>query len=147
VGAPFPFEHGVTTYSASHLFHMWNMAFETAGFRDDRGRLAGEANVMAQTVMKLDPSDPLARFNAALEVLEGHLARVLADDRNAVQSTEILELRDQVKFLTDERDQLLSDLEAERVRIQRLKAANEEVSDRLDAVMRALKDMTPEMQG
>ena len=102
---------------------------------------------MAQTVMKLDPSDPLARFDAALEVLEGHLARVLANDRNAVQSAEILELRDQVKFLTDERDQLLSDLEAERARIQRLKGANEEVSERLDAVMRALKDIAPEMQG
>ena len=101
---------------------------------------------MAQTVMNLDSSDPLARFEAALEVLEGHLARVLADDPKAAQSAEILQVRDQVKLLTEERDQLLSDLEAERARVQRLRAANAEVSERLNAVMKALKDMAPEMQ-
>lgn len=102
---------------------------------------------MAQTMMKLDPSDPLARFDAALDALEGNVARVLADDQGQVQSAEILELREQVKFLTDERDQLLADLEAERTRVRRLKAANEEVSGRLDAVVGALKDMSPAMQG
>lgn len=102
---------------------------------------------MAQTVMKLDPSDPLARFDAALDVLEGHLAQVLADDRGKVPSAEIVELREQVKFLTEERDQLVADLAAERNRAQRLKAANDDVAERLDAVMRALKDIAPAMQG
>lgn len=101
---------------------------------------------MAQTMMELDPSDPVARFDAALDVLEGHLARVLADDRNKFQSSEIVELREQVEFLTGERDRLLADLEAEQARAQRLKAANKEVSDRLDAIMSALKDMSPAMQ-
>lgn len=101
---------------------------------------------MAQTIMKLDPSDPLARFDAALDALEGNLAQILADDQGQVQSAEILELREQVKFLTDERDQLLSDLETERTRVRRLKTANEEVSDRLDAVMGVLRDMAPAMQ-
>jgi uncharacterized coiled-coil DUF342 family protein len=102
---------------------------------------------MAQTVMKLDPSDPLARFDAALDVLEVHLAQVLADDRDKAPSAEIVELREQVKFLTEERDQLVADLAAERNRAQRLKAANDEVAERLDAVMRALKDIAPAMQG
>ncbi|MEM8643526.1 MAG: DUF4164 family protein [Pseudomonadota bacterium] len=101
---------------------------------------------MAQTMMKLDPSDPLARFDAALAALEGNLARVLADDKGKVQSAEILELREQVKFLTEERDQLLADLEAERARVRRLKAANEDVSGRLDAVMGALRNIAPAMQ-
>ncbi|MEM7399862.1 MAG: DUF4164 family protein [Pseudomonadota bacterium] len=97
-------------------------------------------------MMKLDPSDPLARFDAALAALEGNLARVLADDKGKVQSAEILELREQVKFLTEERDQLLADLEAERARVRRLKAANEDVSGRLDAVMGALRNIAPAMQ-
>ena len=101
---------------------------------------------MAQTMMKLDPSDPLARFDTALAALEGNLARVLADDKGKVQSAEILELREQVKFLTEERDQLLADLEAERARVRRLKAANEDVSGRLDAVMGALRNIAPAMQ-
>jgi hypothetical protein len=147
VGVPFPIEHGITTYFASRLFHMRNMAFEAVGFRDSRRRLAGRANTMAQTMMKMDPSDPVARFDAALEALEGHLGRVLADDRGQAESAELLELREQVKFLTDERDQLLADLEAERTRVRRLKAANEDVSDRLDAVVGALKDMAPAMEG
>ncbi len=102
---------------------------------------------MAQTMMKLDPNDPVARFDAALEALEGHLGRVLSDDRGQAESAELLELREQVKFLTDERDQLLADLEAERTRVRRLKAANADVSDRLDAVVGALKDMAPAMEG
>ena len=76
-----------------------------------------------------------------------HLAQVLADDRDKAPSAEIVELREQVKFLTEERDQLVADLAAERNRAQRLKAANDEVAERLDAVMRALKDIAPAMQG
>lgn len=102
---------------------------------------------MAQTMMKLDPSDPLGRLDAALDTLEGNLSRVLADDRDKATAAELLALQEQVKFMTEERDQLLADLEAERARVRRLKAANEEVSDRLDAVAGALKDIAPAMQG
>ena len=42
-----------------------------------------------------------------------------------------------------ERDQLLVDLEAERSRVRRLKAANDEVSGRLEAMTGTLKDMMP----
>ncbi len=49
--------------------------------------------------------------------------------------------------MTEERDQLLADLEAERRRVRRLKAANDEVSVRLEAVMGTLKDMMPAMPG
>ncbi len=56
-------------------------------------------------------------------------------------------LKEEIRFLTDERDQLLIDLEAERTRIRRLKAANDEVSGRLDAVLGTLKDMMPAMPG
>lgn len=102
---------------------------------------------MAQTMMKLDPSDPLGRLDAALDALEGNLSRVLADDRDKAAAAELLALQEQVRFMTEERDQLLADLEAERARVRRLKAANEEVSDRLDAVVGALKDIAPAMQG
>jgi len=101
---------------------------------------------MAQSMMNLDPSDPLARFDAALAALEGNLSRVLTGDKNKVQSSEILELREQIRFLTEERDQLLADLEAERARVRRLKAANEDVSGRLDAVIGTLRGMAPAMQ-
>ena len=59
----------------------------------------------------------------------------------------IAELREQVRFLNEERDRLLTDLDAERNRVRRLKAANEEVSDRLEAVMMTLKDMMPAVPG
>ena len=54
---------------------------------------------------------------------------------------------EQVRFLTEERDRLLSDLDAERNRSRRLKAANEEVSGRLEAVMVTLKDLMPAVPG
>lgn len=102
---------------------------------------------MAQTEMKLDPTDSLARFDAAMDALIGHLGRVLAEDGAKADPKELSALQNQVKFLTKERDQLLADLEAERTRVKRLKSANVEVSDRLEAVMGALKDMAPAMQG
>lgn len=102
---------------------------------------------MAQTEMKLDPTDSLARFDAAMDVLMGHLGRVLAEDGAKSDPEVLYALQNQVKFLTEERDQLLADLEAERTRVKRLKSANVEVSDRLEAVMGALKDMAPAMQG
>ena len=59
----------------------------------------------------------------------------------------IAELKDQVHFLSQERERLLADLDAERNRVRRLKAANEEVSGRLEAVMVTLKDLMPAVPG
>ena len=59
----------------------------------------------------------------------------------------IAELREQVRFLTEERDRLRLDLDAEKSRVRRLKAANDEVSGRLEAVMITLKDMMPAVSG
>jgi hypothetical protein len=56
-------------------------------------------------------------------------------------------MQEHVRYLADERDQLLLDLDAERDRVRRLKAANEEVAGRLEAVMGTLKDMMPAAPG
>ena len=80
------------------------------------------------------------RLDSAVDELEGRLQQVFYDgdsDASAVV------LKEQVRFLTDERDQLLVDLEAERSRVRRLKAANDEVSGRLEAMTGTLKDMMP----
>jgi hypothetical protein len=52
-------------------------------------------------------------------------------------------LREKVRFLTEERDRLLKELNAERARAHRLAAANKDVSGRLTAVMVTLKDLMP----
>jgi hypothetical protein len=52
-------------------------------------------------------------------------------------------LREKVGFLTEERDRLIKELDAEKARAQRLAAANDEVSGRLGAVMVTLKDLMP----
>ncbi len=101
---------------------------------------------MTQTVMHLDDTDSLERFDAALDALEGHLKRVFADDGAEADRAVLAALQEQVRVLTEERDRLLTDLEAERARVQRLKEANEEVSGRLEGVMGALKDMAPALQ-
>ncbi|MGV1015725.1 MAG: DUF4164 family protein [Methyloceanibacter sp.] len=49
--------------------------------------------------------------------------------------------------MAEERDQLLLDLDAERDRVRRLTAANEEVSGRLEAVMGTIKEMLPAVPG
>lgn len=92
----------------------------------------------------MNQPDALQRLDMALAELERHLTQVFAagdeDGSFAV-------LKEQIRYLTEERDQLLVDLEAERVRVRRLKAANEEVSGRLDVVMGTLKDMMPAVPG
>jgi chromosome segregation ATPase len=90
----------------------------------------------------MDQPEALQRLNAALDELEGHLKDVFAEEDG---DASIAALREQIRFLTDERDQLLVDLEAERSRVRRLKAANDEVSGRLDVVMGTLKDIMPAM--
>ena len=102
---------------------------------------------MTQTVMQLDQTDSLERFDAALDALEGHLERVFADDSAEAERAALSALQEQVRVLTEERDRLLADLESERARVQRLKTANEEVSGRLEGVMGTLKDMAPALQG
>lgn len=92
----------------------------------------------------MNQTDALQRFDAALDELEGHLKQVLTEDDGEAS---IPLLKEQIRFLIEERDHLMDDLEAERLRIRRLKAANDEVSGRLEVVMGTLKDMMPAMPG
>ena len=84
------------------------------------------------------------RLDAATDQLETILRGVFAEAGGGVS---IAELRKQVRFLSEERDRLLTDLDAERNRVRRLKAANEEVSGRLEALMVTLKDLMPAAPG
>jgi hypothetical protein len=86
--------------------------------------------------------DALQRLGAALDELENHLRQVFTDEESDIS---VGALKEQVRFLTEERDQLLADLDAERARVRRLKTANDEVSGRLDAVMGTIRDMMPAM--
>jgi chromosome segregation ATPase len=92
----------------------------------------------------MNQPDALQRLDAALAELERHLKQVFAEGD---EDASFAALKEQIRFLTEERDQLLADLEAERARVRRLKAANEEVSGRLKVVMGTLKDMMPAMPG
>ena len=84
------------------------------------------------------------RLDAAVDQLESFLRHVFSEGDEAVS---VAALKEQVRFLSEERDRLLSDLDAERNRSRRLKAANEEVSGRLEAVMVTLKDLMPAVPG
>lgn len=84
------------------------------------------------------------RLDSAVDQLEVFLRQVFAEAENGIS---VAELREQVRFLTEERDRLLRDLDAEKNRVRRLKTANDEVSDRLEAVMETLKDLMPAVPG
>jgi len=84
------------------------------------------------------------RLDSAVDQLEIFLRQVFAEAEDGVS---VAELREQVRFLSEERDRLLRDLDAEKNRVRRLKTANEEVSDRLEAVMETLKDLMPAAPG
>ncbi len=84
------------------------------------------------------------RLDSAVDQLETFLRQVFAKAEDGVS---VAELREQVRFLSEERDRLLRDLDAEKNRVRRLKTANEEVSDRLEAVMETLKDLMPAVPG
>ena len=84
------------------------------------------------------------RLDAAVDELEAFLRQVFDEGDGGVS---VAALKEQVHFLTEERDRLLLDLDAERNRARRLKAANEEVSDRLEAVMGTLKELMPAVPG
>lgn len=84
------------------------------------------------------------RLDAALDELEGFLQQILADSEG---DKSVASLQEQLRKLTEERDRIRHDLDAERNRVRRLKAANEEVSGRLEAVMVTLKHMMPAVPG
>jgi len=92
----------------------------------------------------MNQPDALQRLDAAVDELESHLQQVFAEGDGEVS---LAALKEEVRFLTEERDQLLADLDAERGRVRRLKAANDEVSGRLEAMMGTIKDMMPAMPG
>lgn len=113
---------------------------------------------MTQTTMNLDrndldqeglePKDSVARFEAALTTLETHLARVFSGNEEArPQEAALAAMQEQIRFLTEERDQLLADLETEHARVRRLKAANEDVCGRLETMTGTLKNMIPAIPG
>lgn len=84
------------------------------------------------------------RLDSAVDQLETFVRQVFAEAEDGVSLTA---LREQIRFLTDERDRLLHDLDTEKCRVRRLAAANEEVSGRLEAVMMTLKDLMPAAPG
>jgi hypothetical protein len=84
------------------------------------------------------------RLDVAVDQLETFLRQVFTEAEDGVS---VAALQEQVRFLTEERDRLLRDLDAEKNRVRRLKTANEEVSGRLEAVMVTLKDLMPAVPG
>jgi outer membrane protein TolC len=84
------------------------------------------------------------RLDIAVDQLESFLRQVFTE---ADEGVSVAALKEQIRFLTEERDRLLFELDAERNRSRRLKTANEEVSGRLEAVMVTLKDLMPAVPG
>jgi len=84
------------------------------------------------------------RLDVALDELEGFLSGIFAEGEGV---DSIAELREQVRSLTEERELLRLALDAEKNRVRRLKAANDEVSGRLETVTMTLKHMMPAVPG
>jgi hypothetical protein len=84
------------------------------------------------------------RLDAAVDELEGFLSTMFAKGEDGVS---LATLKEQVRFLTEERDRLLVELDAEKSRVRRLMDANDEVSERLETVMGTLKNMMPAAPG
>jgi len=84
------------------------------------------------------------RLDVAVDQLEAFLRQVFDGAEDGVS---VAALKEQIHFLTEERDRLMGDLDAEKSRVRRLKTANEEVSDRLEALMSTLKDLMPALPG
>ena len=91
----------------------------------------GQPNALEQATERLD---------RAVDQLEIFLRQAFPDAEDGVS---LAALREQIAFLTEERDRLLRELDAEKARTRRLSAANDEVSDRLAAAMVTLKDLMP----
>jgi len=84
------------------------------------------------------------RLDAAVDELEIFLGIVFVEGEGGVS---IATLKEQVRFLTEERDRLLVELDAEKSRVRRLMDANDEVSERLETVMGTLKEIMPAVPG
>jgi hypothetical protein len=84
------------------------------------------------------------RLDAAVDELEIFLSSVFVEGEGGGS---IATLKEQVRFLTEERDRLLVELDAEKSRVRRLMDANDEVSERLETVMGTLKEMMPAVPG
>jgi Domain of unknown function (DUF4164) len=84
------------------------------------------------------------RLDAAVDELEIFLGSVFVEGEGGVS---IATLKEQVRFLTEERDRLLIELDAEKSRVRRLMDANDEVSERLETVMGTLKEIMPAVPG
>jgi len=84
------------------------------------------------------------RLNAALDALESFSSQMFAEGEGGAS---MATLQQQVRFLSEERDRLLKELDVERARVRRLEAANDEVSDRLETVVGTLKEIMPAMPG
>ena len=84
------------------------------------------------------------RLDTAVDELESFLSTVFAEGEGGVS---IATVKEQVRFLTEERDHLLVELDAEKSRVRRLIDANDEVSERLETVMGTLKEMMPAVPG
>ena len=84
------------------------------------------------------------RLDAAVDELEIFLGSVFVEGEGVVS---IATLKEQVRFLTEERDRLLVELDAEKSRVRRLMDANDEVSERLETVMGTLKEIMPAVPG
>ena len=91
-----------------------------------------------------DAHQATERLDAAVDELESFLRQVFAQGEGGVS---VAALKEQVRFLIEERDRLLLDLDAEKSRVRRLQTANDEVSDRLEALMGTLKDLMPAVPG
>ena len=84
------------------------------------------------------------RLNKAVDALERFLEQLFAQGDSIAS---VAKLQEQLRFMTEERDQLLRELDIERGRVRRLSAANDEVSSRLEAVMVTLRDQMPALPG
>jgi len=84
------------------------------------------------------------RLDAAVDELEIFLGSVFVEGGGGVS---IATLKEQVRFLTEERYRLLVELDAEKSRVRRLMDANDEVSERLETVMGTLKEIMPAVPG
>jgi chromosome segregation ATPase len=77
------------------------------------------------------------RLDAAVDALEDLLKSQLTEED---EGETLGSLRERIRLLTEERDQLLLELETLRVRTRRLESANDEVAGRLDVLMTSIGD-------
>jgi chromosome segregation ATPase len=89
----------------------------------------------------MSQSDAVQQAATRLDVAVESLASSFNEFLEDIQS--VASLREQVRTLTNERDRLSKELEDERGRARRLEAANDEVSDRLEALSGTLKTISP----